>query len=146
MAFTYVATQVAANAMMFVRLLIQDTIADRVQLEDEEIAVYLSLRGIAATDAPSTNPSGCYLAAAEAAEALVAVYSRDSSIAITAEGLVKSNAASAYRQLAKDLRARATSGAVVSFEVPSDHTPTDIAGIGVDDDPTTTLDGSDVFA
>jgi hypothetical protein len=142
-AFSYDAAQTSTAALAFVRFLVRDTRKDRAQLEDEEITTLLGLRGILATDAPSTNPSGCYLAAAEAAENLQARYAADSSIALTAEGPVKSLAASAYAQLAKALRARAQGAPMVSFEPPRRHSPTAVAGIWLPDlDPCfSTLDG-----
>ena len=146
MAFTYVAAQVGTSSLFFVRLLVQDTQPNRVQLEDEEITALLGLRGIQPGDAPSNNPSGCFLTAAEAAETLQAVYARDSSIAITAEGMVKSNAAAAYAQLAKALRQRAAGAPLVSFQEPCLHSPTHVAGIGLPDwDWLTTLDGWEIL-
>lgn len=146
MAFTYGLATVGARAHDFVRMLVRDTKSDRAQLQDEELDALLAIRGIQPGDAPATNPSGCYLAAAEAAEALQARYASESSIALTAEGPIKSNAAAAYAQLAKALRARAAGAPLVSFQEPCLHSPTDVVGLGISleiDDPT--LDGWDIW-
>lgn len=146
MAFTYVLDTVATRAHDFVRMLVRDTKVDRAQLQDEELDALLAIRGIQPDDAPAANPSGCYFAAAEAAEALQARYASESSIALTAEGPIKSNAASAYAQLAKALRARAQGAPVVSFAMPCPRSPTDVVGLGISpalDDPT--LDGWDIW-
>ncbi len=146
MSFTYTLAQVGSHSQDFIRLLVRDTKADRQLLADEEIVALLAMHGILPTDAPSANPSGCYLAAAEAAEALQARFASESSIALTAEGPVKSLASNAYAQLAKALRARAMGAPVVSFQEPCPHSPTHIAGIGLPDwDPFSTLDGWDIL-
>ena len=146
MTFTYAAATVGSRSHDFIRFLVRDTKADRGQLADEEVDALLAMHGVLPGDAPSNNPSGCYLAAAEAAEALQARYASESSIALTAEGPVKSLAANAYAQLAKALRARAMGAPVVSFQEPCPHSPTHIAGIGLPDwDPFSTLDGWDIL-
>ena len=134
MALTYALGTVGTRAHDFVRLLLKDTRVDRPLLDDAELDALLLQRGLQPGSDPVANASACYYAAAEAAEAIQARYAQDSSIALTAEGPVKSLAASAFAQLARTLRARGDSGAVVSFAEPSEYAIDSVTGVDSVDD------------
>lgn len=130
MAFSYVVADVGVKVRTTVRSLIHDTKTDRQLIQDEEIDWQLKRRGFATglVD-PNTNPPAVYLAAADCAELIQAKFASESEIAITAVGMVKSSASSAYASLAKQLRERGAADAGVSFANPSSYENTWVAGV-----------------
>jgi len=104
--FTYTASKAASQALHWVRWRIGATKADASPaVEDEEIGAALAGYGLSNTSDPLANRTAMHRAAAEVCRAIAAALGRQSTVAITAVGPVKSNAAEVFLRLAKELEA-----------------------------------------
>lgn len=88
------------EALYWIRTRVGDTSKDRNQLEDEEISALLVDHGLTDTSSSVTSRSALYNAAADAARTIAARFAKDSEIAITEVGRIKSDASASYLRLA----------------------------------------------
>lgn len=99
MSFSYKLGQLT-EALYWIRTRLGDTSKDRRQLEDEEISALLVDHGLTDTSSSATNRSALYQAAADGARTIAARFAKDSEIAITEVGRIKSDASASYLRLA----------------------------------------------
>ena len=133
--FTYTASKVTTEALHWIRFRIGQTRQDRSHITDTEIETFLLAASLTKTSIPTDNWNAVHTAAADCAEGVAAGLIRESEIAITEVGTVKSLAASGYFKLADRLLGKvAKGGAKVFFADPVAYATTHVAGVDPEPD------------
>ena len=104
MSFTYTLAKIKTEALHWVRWRVGDTSSTKSIADDEEIEAALIDNGLTLTSNPASNAIAIHNAAADVCRGIAARLGRDSKIAISDVGSVKSTAATFYLRLAKELR------------------------------------------